>query len=202
MKRSLLVLLLLGAIVPSSAGAAERCAKSHATVVVQNASARVFYVKGKGPVKRRYYGCRRGQTPALLTSTVSPKADDETHTGNAGFRLTGTYVAWVATAFSDFGVGEFGRSIELRPLAPGGRKVSQDVSDYNAVTALAVRADGAVAWILKASANYNEVDAVASGARTPTALAYARGIEKGRLSFDAAAVHWTQDGADRSAPLP
>ena len=53
---ALLVLLAALAWVPSAA-AADRCGARGAKTVVQNGQARVFVVKGKGVVKRRFYGC-------------------------------------------------------------------------------------------------------------------------------------------------
>jgi hypothetical protein len=196
-----LVLVALSAVTVPEAGAAARCTAPGAKTVLKNARARLFYVRGRGAVKRRFYGCLRGHKPILLTSNVNPKSSEKTHTSNTMFRLAGPFVAWVETAYSDFGVGEFGRSIEVRALEPRHRKVSQEVSDYRGVGALALRGDGAVAWILRTNGSYTEVDAVESTSREPTPLAYARGIAPDRLRVDTASVFWTQDGAERSAPL-
>jgi hypothetical protein len=194
----LVVAILIGSWAPV-ATAAERCTAPGAKTLQQNAEARLFSVKGRGAVKRRYYGCLRGAKPILLGSDVLPKSSQDTHTLNTSFRLTGRWVALVATSFSDFGVGEYGSSVEARALEPGHRRVSQDVSDYSGVSALALRADGAVAWILATGGEYREVDAVATDSKVPTALAYARGIDPKALAFDATSVTWTQDGAARSA---
>jgi hypothetical protein len=201
-KRGALVLVLAAAAAfPPAASAADRCSAPGAKTILQNAQARLFSVKGKGAVKRRIYGCVRGRKPILLTSDLSPKDPEQTHTGNGQFRLTGRFAGWVSASFSDFGAGEFGRSIEVRPLEKGHRKLSQDVSDYQDVGALALRADGAVAWILRVDSDYNEVDEIESTSRTATPLAYARGIDPAALRVDAASVFWKQDGAERSAPL-
>ncbi|MEA2467865.1 MAG: hypothetical protein QOJ57_1991, partial [Thermoleophilaceae bacterium] len=77
----------------------------------------------------------------------------------------------------------------------------QDVTEYEEVGVLRVRDDGALAWILTTRGPYREVDAVDSDAKVPTALAYARGINPLALRFDQAAVYWSEDGFDRSAPV-
>jgi hypothetical protein len=197
---TLLATATAAALAPA-AGAAQRCTAPGARTVRQDSEARIFSVKGKGAVKRRYYACLLGSKPALLSSDVSPKSSEDTHTTNASFRLTGRWVAWVETSFSDFGAGEFGRSIEARALEPGHRRVSEDVGDYAGVTALALRADGAVAWILATGGPYHEVDAVPSTAKVANPLAYARGVDPKALTFDPTSVTWTQDGAPRSAPV-
>ena len=201
MRTLVISLLLAGLVFAPAASAAERCNARGAKTVLQNSQARLFSVKGKGEVKRRFYGCMRGRKPRLLATNFSPRDAEQTAFFNKSFRLGGPYVAWVQEAFSDFGVGEFGRSIEVRSLGPARPTVSQDVSDYDSVSALSVRNDGAVGWILATGGPYNEVDAVESAAKLPTALAYARGIAPGDLRVDATSVHWTQDGADRSAEV-
>jgi hypothetical protein len=196
-----LLATIAAAALASPAGAAQRCTAPGAKTVLQDSEARIFSVKGKGAVKRRYYGCLLSGKPRLLTSDVLPKSSEDTHTTNASFRLTGRWVAWVETSFSDFGAGEFGRSIDARALESGHRQVSQDVGDYAGVTALALRADGAVAWILATGGAYREVDAVDSTSKVPTPLAYARGVDPKALTFDPTSITWTQDGAPRSAPV-
>jgi hypothetical protein len=195
------ILLVAGLVGAPTASAADRCDARGAKTVQQNTQARVFAVKGKGEVKRRIYGCVRGRKPILLASDVAPRDAEETAFRNTSFRLGGRVVAWVQEAASDFGVGEFGRGIIVRPVERGGRRLHVDVTDYEAVAALRVRGDGAVAWVLTTRGPYSEVDAVESDGKTPVALAYARGIAAASLRFEATAVHWTQDGADRSAEV-
>jgi hypothetical protein len=196
-----LILLLAALAWAPAAAAADRCSAPGAKTVAENAQARVFYVKGKGEVKRRFFGCVRDRKPVLLARNTAPRDTEQTAFSNKHFHLGGRVVAWVQEAFSDFGAGEFGRSIEGRALASGGRSVSVDVTDYQAVGALRVRSDGAIAWVLTTNGPYSEVDAVESDAKEPVALAYARGINAASLHFDPAALHWSQDGADRSAPV-
>jgi uncharacterized delta-60 repeat protein len=206
--RPLLVLplALLALLAPSAASAApERCNSRGATIKLENDVARVFFVRGKGELKRTWYGCLRGSSPRVLTRDVDPRSDQETHTSNKRFELGGRSVAWVSTSSSDFGAGEFGRSIEVRSLRRGGPAATVDVGRSGNVLALAVRDDGAAGWVLDAG-DYREVDGLAAGAKAPDALAYARGIDSGSLSIDAAGVHWTELGARRTgdpqAPAP
>jgi hypothetical protein len=199
---SLLLALALLALAAPVASAADRCNARGAKTVLKNSQARLFYVKGKGKVKKRFYGCVRGGKPILVTSDVHPKGPEQTTATNTQFRLAGRFVAWTETFVSDFGVGEFGRSIRERALERGHRQISQDVSDYRGVGALAVRADGAVAWILLTGSTYDEVDGLGSAATQPTPFAYARGIDAKSLRLDARSVFWTQDGSERSGALP
>ncbi|MEA2480845.1 MAG: hypothetical protein QOJ07_2767 [Thermoleophilaceae bacterium] len=191
-------------LVPAtSASAADRCTAKGAKTVVKDSTTRVFYVKGKGEVKRRYFGClRNGQKPVALTSDVTPKSDQDTQTVNELFAIGGPYVAWQATSSSDFGVGEFGRGFEAVSLTKGGRNLSVQLPDNaDGLKDIAVRSDGAVAWILDQGDSYREVDGVPSGKTKPVALAYALGIgDAVGLTSDSAT--WTQDGAARSALLP
>lgn len=197
---ALLALLVLTAAAPT-ASAATRCTARGAKTVLKNSQARIFYVPGRGKVKRVFYGCRLSAKPRRLIANVSPKSDEETHVSNGRFRLAGTQAAWVGTYSSDFGAGEFGRSIEVRPLGSSGRRLSQDVSDYGSVLSVALRPDGAVAWLLAASARYTEVDGVESDGKRPIAFAYARNIAGDSLSLDSTSVHWTEDGTVRSGAL-
>jgi hypothetical protein len=184
------------------AHAASPCTARGAKTVAQNAEARVFYVKkAKGATKRVYYGCQLTRKPRRLAANVDPKSSEETHVSNVRFRLAGTFVAWVQTASSDFGVGEFGREIVVRSLRSGGRQLDQGISDYNSVTGLAIRADGAVAWMLAADRDYTEVDGVQPGETKAIPFAYARGIARNSLVLDDTSVHWIQDGAERSGEL-
>jgi hypothetical protein len=183
------------------AQAASKCTARGAKTVAQNAEARVFYVKkAKGETKRVYYGCRLTHKPRRLAANVSPKDTQDTYFSNTRFRLAGRYVAWVQTAGSDFGAGEFGRAIEVRHLGSGGRELTQDISNYG-VTGLAIRADGAVAFMLSSGPQYTEVDGIPAGATRAIPFAYARGIARSSLLLDATSVHWTQDGTDRSGSL-
>lgn len=197
----LAALLSAAAVAAPSASAADRCNARGATTVLKDGQARLFFVKGKGVVKKRYYGCVHGREPILLTSDVKPKDPEKTATSNTRFRLAGRFVAWAQTSTSDFGVGEFGRAIRVRALERGHRQIAQDVSDYRGVGALALRADGAVAWVLLTGSDYKEVDGVASNANVATPFAYARGIDVKSLRLDTASVFWTQDGSERSGAL-
>jgi uncharacterized delta-60 repeat protein len=198
----ILPLALVALLAPSAASAAsaapERCSARGATVKLENDVARVFYVRGKGELKRTWYGCLRGSSPRVLTRDVDPRRDDETHTTNTRFVLGGGSVAWVSTAFSDFGAGEFGRSVEIRSLRRGGPSSSIDVQGID-VLALAVRDGGAAGWVLNGGGAYREVEGLAAGAKESDSLAFARGIDPASLSIDAAGVHWTESGVARTA---
>jgi uncharacterized delta-60 repeat protein len=186
-------------IAPQGAAAAERCSASGAKVVAENTTARVFYVRGKGELKRTYYGCLRGRKPTVLDRDLSPRSDQDTHTRNSDFKLSGRHVAWFSEAFSDFGAGEFGRAVNVRGLRKGDRSFSEAIEANP--QALAVRDDGAAAWILgdDKPSGYREIDVVAGAARRAAPLAYARGIDTTAFGIDSDGVHWTQDGTLRTA---
>jgi hypothetical protein len=88
-------------------------------------------------------------------------------------RLSGSFVAWLQTEESDFGVGEFSQTIYVRPLRRGGRKLTVRLSERYTLAALALRGDGAVAWIRSIPDDDAEVDKVDSTARKPTVLSSA-----------------------------
>jgi uncharacterized delta-60 repeat protein len=189
---------LLALLIPSSASAAaERCTARGAKFTAQNDVARVFHVRGRGELKRSWYGCLRGQKPVLLGRDVTRRDDQDTSTELSRVTLGGRSVAWVSSSFSAFGVGEFGRAVHGRSLRPGGRSFTVDVSDAG-VDAVAVRDDGAAAWLV-ADGDYREVNAIGATATEPAPLAYARGIDRASLSIDGDGVHWTQGGVAHSA---
>ena len=201
---TLAALALTGA---PDAVARDRCTARGAKTVVASGASRVFSVAIKRG--REYFGCRKGQRPVLLTRDFSPADAEETATTTAMFRVSGSAVAWLEKQYSDFGVGEFGQGIVVRSLRPGGRKLEVDVPDTYGLAALAVRADGAVAWILSTDgafspgrpSSYAEVGKLDSKAKRPVALAYARNIDFASLRVDDESVDWLQAGSSMSAPL-
>ncbi len=76
-----------------------------------------------------------------------------------------------------------------------------DLPERYSPAALAVRADGAVAWILSTGGRYAEVDKVDSKRKEPTALSYARNIDSSSLRVDDDSVDWHEAGTSRSALL-
>src|SRR5215218_4951181 len=197
----LFALVAAAVALPSPAAAADACTARGARVVLENDQARVFYVRGRGELVRTWYGCVRGSRPSVLARDLSPRSDEVTHTQNTLFRLAGPSVAWVQTSSSDFGAGEFGRAVLGRSLRRGGGSFSQDVTDLGDIEALAVRADGATAWVGAAGSDHHEIDLHVGSAKASTALAYARDIDPASLSIDDAGVHWTQAGTAHTAPV-
>ena len=201
----LLVAALVAAValaaVPSIASAAERCSVDGAKVVLQNDQARVLSKPGKGTVSRTFYGCVRGSRPIVLTRNRNPRSDEDTHVSNTSFRLTRRAVAWVETASSDFGVGEYGLSVRGRVLRRGAFAFGTDVTDTGSIENLAVRADGAAAWVAGTGRKYREVDAIAPGSKGAVPLGYATQIDPASLKIDDAGVHWTEAGSARTAQI-
>src|SRR5690349_15318094 len=147
MHRRTLLGIGLAVLLAAPADAAERCALKGAETIAANAGARVFSVPGKGETKRRIYGCLTGRRPILLAGDVTPKAADEAHIANEGFRLGGSWVGWRRTTSSDFGAGEYASAIVVRSLGRARRKVEQDISRYG-LKQLRIAPNGAVAWVL------------------------------------------------------
>ena len=121
MKRVAFLTFLLLVALAAPASAAQRCKARGEHVVKENAQARLFWVKGgKGEVKRRYLGCRRGHKPILVATDRFKEesgSDPYSSVTNRRFRLTGRWVAWVRFSYVDFGVGEAGYGIRAR--SPG-----------------------------------------------------------------------------------
>lgn len=199
MKHLLPALLLAFAASASPAGAAIKCTAPGARTVLRSAQARVFSVKGKGAVKRRYFGCLLNRKPTFLTSDDQPKSADETHTANDFFRLGGTWVGWHHTSASDFGAGEYAAGIKVLSLAGAKRSIVQDTSRY-AIKNLKILADGSVAWVL-AGGEFREVDGVAPSTTVPTPIAVARGIDSQSLTLAGGTIGFEQAGVRKTAPL-
>lgn len=199
-------LLLLAIASPAHAG--ERCKVRGAHVVAQNSQARLFWVKGKGEVKRRYLGCRRGHKPivvAINRLTPARGSDPYSSVTNRRFELSGRWVAWIRSSYVDFGVGELSASIVARPLGGGGRRFEQGLGNYTKAYKLRVSRSGAVAWILDpripSDRTYTEVGGVAPRAKVPDTLAYARAVSPHLLRLEGGTVTWLQDGFVRSGVL-
>src|SRR3954470_17544230 len=189
----------LAAVVAAPASAAQRCALTGASTVVANAKARVLSVRGKGAVRRRYYGCRKGSRPLLLATDVAPRQSDETHTTNDSFQLGGSWVAWHHTSTSDFGAGEYASRIVVRSLGRSRRRVNQDISRYG-LKNLQVADNGDVAWVL-ALGTYREVDGVERGSEIPTPLTVVPGIDSDSLLVGAGHVSFVANGQEQTFPL-
>lgn len=200
MRRALLLSLvvLAAAAIPAGARGAP-CTMPGARTVAHDAQARVFTVAGRGPVRRRYYGCLRGHRPRLLARAVSPRSDQDTHTTIGLVRLTGAWVGWHVRSVSDFGAGELAESLEVRSLAGARRSLSIAVTG-RPVRRFVLRADGTAAWVL-AIGDYREIDAVAHDTTTPSPIAYARGISSGSVRVARSSVSWTQGATAMTAPL-
>jgi len=196
--------LAAGALILTLAGAPEalghdRCSARGAKTVLSTAKARVFSV----PIRngRNYYGCIKGSRPIRLTTAFTSPDPQVGSVTVTTLRLSGSFVAWLQTEESDFGVGEFSQTIYVRPLRRGGRKLTVSLSERDTLAALALRGDGAVAWIRSISDDDAEVDKVDSTARKPTVLSSAPGIDPSFLSVDEDSVDWREGGSPKSAPL-
>src|SRR6201999_1627193 len=101
-----------------------------------------------------------------------------------------------------------GPSVNVQRLAKDNREFSQVLDENASPQALAVRDDGAAAWVTgdDKKTGWREVDAVTATARDGTPLANAKGIDVAGFAIDGDGVHWIQDGTPRSAqpvaPLP
>jgi hypothetical protein len=198
-----IVVVAVLAAAPTALGA-ERCTKPGAKTLRRTAEARIFSVRvpHRYGVTRRFYGCARGHAPRLLTRNTRPR-DATIHTAysNKSFRLSGRFVAWVQEGYVDFGPGEVSRWVEERPLEAGHRQVSQSVSEYDYLTALRLRDDGALAWLAGATEGQNSIWAVPSASTTAFEVTRSNAIDPRSLRFDRTSLHWVQDGADRDAPV-
>lgn len=189
MRPVLAAIMLLFLTIPGPASAARPCHFKGARTVVQNDQVRLFWVKGRGAEQRVYFGCERRRRPILLGADRIGSAP---RTTNVTFRVAGTWVAWRQVVAAR-------TAVVVRSLAGGGRSVRQDVSRYD-LRNLHVAPDGAVAWIL-ASGEFREVGGVAAGARSPSTLAVAAGIDSRSLTLRDGRVGWRLGTRERSARL-
>lgn len=195
MRRALAATALVVLAAAAPAGAAQRCTFKGAKTLAANDQVRVFWVKGRGPEQRVYFGCRRGKHRPILLG--ADRVGVEPRVTNGTFLLAGTWVAW-RQASGDTA------AVLVRSLEGRGRSVRVDVSRYD-LRSLRLAPDGAVAWILGAG-EFREVGGVAAGATVPTALAVAAGIDSESLTLEGGRVGYrTADGRRQmrlTAPPP
>lgn len=224
-----LIALALAAIAPAAASSpatTSKCAPHGSRTLVQNAKARVYTVRDAGGAEDRdytTYGCafasgkrRSLDAPNDLTDAYSSPA----------IKLSGTTVGW-ATDFCgpnscDTGVG----ASDLTKDDPGGDLGGNPAGPKHhravKVGSLAVKRDGALAWIAcprhnADSSTYglgsrrpNCVHAgdrdwvMLLGATEPHAhvLDSGRGIDPSSLRRHGSMISWLHDGKRRSATLP
>src|SRR3712207_2982889 len=117
-------IVLFDATAPAEA--AQRCTFKGAKMLMKNAQARAFWLKGTGDECRVYFGCLRDRKPILLTADRGTQA-------NSSFRMAGTWVAW----------RDISGSLVVRALA-GTRLARVDVSRY-VLRAFELAPDGSAA---------------------------------------------------------
>jgi uncharacterized delta-60 repeat protein len=170
----------------AQAARSPKCTFKGAKTVAKNDQVRLFWVKGRGPEQRVYFGCRLKAKPILLGADrigVVPQV------ANGSFRLAGTWVAWRQSTGDS-------AALLVRSLAGAKRSVKVDVSRYE-LRNLQLAPDGAVAWIL-GEGELREVGGVAANATEPTALAVAAGIDSESLVLAGGRVTWrTAEGQRR-----
>jgi hypothetical protein len=201
-----LAALLALAAPPSSSAARDRCAAAGSKTTKQTSAVRVYSVTRKGT--SRFYGCLRSAGRRVRVATTF---NDEESLSSGRVRtvlIAGTSVAVTTSGFDDIGVdGSEFESLAVANLARGGRVYrigisTNDEDQYDGFANLILRADGAAAWILSGSGDYDEVDVLGAAARRPTPVAYAKAIEAKSLAFGGDGVTWVQGGATKTAAIP
>jgi hypothetical protein len=202
-----LAVALAALILASPAGAAGRCQPRGSKTLAGNAQVRVFSTH-----HGRYtdvYGCLRSTGRRLRIARNRKPVGDLSQDEIGELLVAGTSVGMVQESFGDIGVdGDEYETVIVVNLARGGRRFRKHVEEndgdlYEGVFSFLLRADGTAAWTLTTQTDkYVEVDVLGRRSRTPTALAFARGIEAGSLRLTSAAVSWRQDGARRSVRVP
>jgi hypothetical protein len=192
---------------------AAKCPTGHMHLVAADAQAEVYVLPPRngphgGYEPRAIYGCAyaQGHAYALGHPWVGSSSGGG---GVAQEVLAGTIVAYEQSLTSSSGYGN--RSswlVYVRDLRNG--KVLHEVPTGTPnpstpglvgagfTTAIVVKTDGAVAWIVEKPLSY-EVHAVdATGSRV---LASGPGIERFSLALAGSTLYWTQGGMPFSAPL-
>lgn len=225
--------LLLGTPASAAAAPAPRCPPTHDRVVVANKRAVVYEgpvplgEDGFRPAGKDFYGCTHARgTPYELGA----QAGGGSATGTEGirtFRLGGSFAAF--EEFASRNKGEYFQQtdkIVVRDLRDG--RILHDVATgtsnapleherrdvgIGSATALVVKSDGAVAWIVELAteaaiardlAEHSEISEYqvhvvdATGSHI---LAEGTDIGSQSLTLTGTTLHWTQGGKTMSAPL-
>jgi hypothetical protein len=214
--------LFLATASPSAARARHattaRCPPATSRVLLADAEAELYAVKERlphfpepEPVVR---GCAYGQKRSYLLGEVEEHGSSYGGGGSSGVRLAtlaGTVVAYTESAVYGSGKEEAPRFLMVvRDLSTGrilhrvetGRFVKPEATPVSVglTTALVVKSDGAVAWIVETGIpTIYQVYAIDKTGRR--LLASSTGIVPYSLALAGNTVYWTQGGQPFSAPL-
>ena len=197
MTRLALVIAMLASLLLAlpTAQAAPRCKLAGSKQVYKEGRATVVTRKGHTFACHRDKGVfyRLEQRGTDFGSTIQSKR----------FATAGKFLAYVET-FDTAAAGE--TAVEVRDLITGKVRTEEDASmspEVASVTALAVASSGAVAWIAIDGFMNDAIEVFAArlGGKSKL-LATGAAIAKGSIAIRGASVAWSENGAEKSAPLP
>jgi hypothetical protein len=218
------VLALLLVASPSAARVrhttAPKCPPTKAHVLLANAGAELYVVKERLPYLNEpepvIRGCAHGQKRSYLLGEAKEQIGGSGGGGSSGVKLetlAGTVVAYAESAVYGSGSREAPRYFMIvRNLSTGqvlhkvttGVFVKPEAMPVNVgpITAIVVKRDGAVAWIVEAGyPDHLEYQVYAIDKAGSRLLASSSEIVPYSLALAGNTVYWTQNGQSASAPL-
>jgi hypothetical protein len=177
------------------------CGPAHARTVANSAQARVYTVGGSA------YGCALPAGRRFRLGSTLGFPQSRTHLGLVS--VAGRIVAYAVTAF---GVDTSGTNVLVRRLTDGALLGSYPATtepfaeSFSSVGSIAVKSDGAVAWIGRVSAIGRNQPAIQVfeapvSARQGKQLDSGGGIALGSLRLQGSTLSWRHGSATRHATL-
>jgi hypothetical protein len=196
----------LAVAAPSATAGRDRCAVAGSKTVKQTTAVRVYSTTRKET--SRFYGCLRSTGRRVRVATTFNDSESLSSGRVRTVLIAGTSVAVTTTGFDDIGVdGSEFQNLAVADLARRGRVYragisTNDEDQYDGFAKVILRADGAAAWIVSGSGDYDEVDVLGATAKRPLPVAYAKAINEKSLAFGGDGVTWVQGEATKTAAIP
>jgi hypothetical protein len=172
---------------------------------------------GHGEWKRQIYGCTYGHRGAYSLG-VEPyrelsKYSNESRFGELNIVLAGAIVAYEDFSFFE-GLGGQRQGVVVEDLRTGRRLRDEPTGKHKVpgsepelefgigdTTAIVVKSDGSVAWIVKTSTEEGTYQVHAADATGSRVLASGADIDPSSLALAESTLYWTQGSQPHSAPL-
>ncbi len=194
-----------------------RCPPGHPHLIVADAQAQV-YIRSQGYSEGEdvYLGCAHGRRHSYVVGGASEEISSQAGGETSRLTLAGPILAreessWISGVLGEAGENKWhvvvtdlrtGRVVHEVPTGTPNPPEPRLVGD-GATTALVVKSDGSVAWIVDVYGSENPVEYQVhaldrSGGRV---LASGAGIAPTSLALAGSTLYWTQGGKPMSAPL-
>jgi hypothetical protein len=192
-----------------------RCPPGHSRTIAADRQAQVFLGSGSSRESSVFLGCAYGRSHSYVVGGASePVSSTSGSVGTDRLTLVGTIVAreessslsgnpffegkhkWFVVV-TDLRNGRVLHSVPTGTLSPPRR----GVVGSGETTALVLKSDGAVAWIVEIFERPGEYEVHALDGSGGRVLAAGRGIVPNSLALAGSTLFWTQDGKPTSAFL-